>query len=138
MKEEKGITRFKWEYSNFLDFVKKKKLSRAMLYAKTMGIDRRTLLHWVKQPELQEALIDAIDEIVDGMKTAGARDWKMWRELYSMLGLDDVRNIDVTSDGKQLPIVMIESVYGQEPKFRISNNSAEATEMAENGSDKPS
>ena len=98
--EVKEVTRYKWEYGNFLEFVKKKKLSRAMLYAKTMGIDRRTLVHWVSQPELRDALTDAIDELVEGMKHAGKNDWRMWRELYSMLGLDDVKNLDVTSNGE--------------------------------------
>lgn len=109
-----------------------------MLYAKTMGIDRRTLRHWIKQPELRDALIDAIDEIVEGMKTAGARDWKMWRELYSMLGLDDVKNIDVTTDGNPLPTVIIEGVYGQQPNFRVNNSTSEVDDMAENSSSSPS
>jgi hypothetical protein len=132
------ITRYKWEYSNFLDFVKKRKVSRAIIYAKSLGIERNVLVTWMRQPELREAMTDAIDEVVEGMKSAGHKDWRMWRELYAMLGMDDVKNLDVTSDGKQLPIVMIEGVYGQEPKFRIDNNSAETTEVAENSSDKPS
>jgi hypothetical protein len=105
----KEVVRYKWEYSNFLEFVKKRKVSRAVLYAKSLGIERKTLVHWMSQPELREAMTEALDEIIDGMKQAGAKDWRMYRELYTMLGLDDIKNIDVTSDGEkiQTPIVRI-------------------------------
>jgi len=102
MKNEPEVVRYKWEYGNFLEFVQKRKISRALLYAKSLGIQRPTLVHWMAQPELREALVEALDEVIDGMKKAGKDDWRMYKELYSMLGLDDVKNIDVTTSGEQL------------------------------------
>jgi len=122
----KEITRYKWEYKNFLDFIKKKKVSRAMLYAKSLGIDRRTLVHWFSQPELRDAMTVALDEVVDGMQRAGKDDWRMYKELYSMLGLDDIKNIDLTTDGQPINVV-IESSYDREPKFRKDNTPTETS-----------
>lgn len=110
MKEEPEVVRYKWEYGNFLEFVKKRKISRALLYAKSLGIQRKTLVHWMAQPELRDALAEALDEIIDGMKTAGKDDWRMYKELYTMLGLDDVKNIDVTSEGEQIKGALVEFI----------------------------
>lgn len=108
--DNKPIVRYKWEYNNFLEYVKGHKVQRAMVYAKTLGIDRRTLANWVNQPELREALTEAIDEVIDGMKQAGKNDWRMYVELYKMLGLDDVKNIDITSEGEKLNIAMVQFI----------------------------
>lgn len=108
MSEDKPVVRYKWEYSNFLEYVQKRKISRALIYAKTLGIDRRTLANWCNQPELQEALAIAVDQIVEGMQRAGKNDWRMYRELYNMSGLDDIKNIDLTSNGETLRGATIE------------------------------
>ena len=113
MEEPKEVVRYKWEYSQFLEFVKKRKVSRAVVYAKSLGIDRKTLVHWMNQPELRNAMAEAIDEIIDGMKKAGANDWRMYSELYKMLGLDDVKNIDVTSGGDKVQTALVE--FMEEP-----------------------
>lgn len=103
MSEPKEVVRYKWEYGNFLEFVQKRKIERAMIYAKSLGIDRKTLVHWFSQPELRQAMAAAIDQIIDGMQRAGKDDWRMYKELYLMLGLDDVKNIDLTTNGEKLP-----------------------------------
>lgn len=100
--DSKQITRYKWEYKNFLDFVRQKKVGRAIIYAKALGIDRRTFVHWLSQEELRNALISSIDEIVDGMHEAGKKDWRMYRELLDMLGVDNVTNIDLKSGGERI------------------------------------
>lgn len=100
--QPKEVVRFKWEYKQFLEFAQKRQISRAIIYAKTLGISRQTMSHWISQPEMREALTIAVDEVIDGMKTAGHKDWRMWQELYKMLGLDDVKNLDITSDGEKL------------------------------------
>lgn len=98
----KEITRYKWEYGNFLSMVEKKKITNAVLYAQMLNIDRRTLVHWMSQPELHEAMENALEELTEGMKTAGAKDWRMWRELLNMLGIKDVKEFDIKSDGEKL------------------------------------
>jgi hypothetical protein len=102
--EEVGenVTRYRWEYSNFLEYVQKGKVDHAVLYAKSLGIDRRTLVHWLSQPELREAMQKAVDDLVDGMKKAGTKDWRMWREYLKMLGIDDETKIDITTNGEKI------------------------------------
>ena len=134
-KENKPITRYKWEYNNFLEFVKKRKVSRAVIYAKALQIDRRTLVHWLSQDELREALVESIDELVDGMQRAGSKDWRMYRELMEIMGIDKEQKIDLTTDGQPINVI-VESSYGRKPNFRVDNNSPEADEVAE-GSSKP-
>lgn len=132
MNEPKPILRYKWEYSNFLEYIQDKKIERALIYAKTLGIDRRTLSNWASQPELREGLALAVDSIIEGMQRAGKNDWRMYKELYTMLGLDDIKNVDVTSNGETLPTVILESVYGTKPNFRVDNETAEADNVATN------
>lgn len=100
----------KWEYNNFLDYIKQRKISRAILYAKALGIDRRTLLKWVQQPELNKAITEALDEIVDNMQRAGKDDWRMYKELHAMLTLDDTRNIDVKTNGESINVALVEFI----------------------------
>lgn len=132
----KGITRYVWEYSQFLEFVKKRKVQRAVIYAQMLGIDRRTFVHWLNQPELREAMAESIDELVEGMQKAGSKDWRMYRELMEIMGIQAVKNVDVTSGGEKLPpTVIIEGAYGGEPKFRIDNTVSEADDLATGSGD---
>ena len=125
-----GVTRYKWEYSKFLEMVKNKNIQDALIYAQMLGIDRRTLVHWMSQPELHEAVLECVGEITEKMKQAGSKDWRMWRELMNILGVKDVKELDITSGGEKLPTVIIENNYGNKPNFRI-DNTAEADDMAE-------
>lgn len=96
----KPITRYKWEYGQFLEFVKKRKVSRAVIYAQMLGIDRKTFVHWLSQPELREAMAESIDELVEGMQKAGSNDWRMYRELLDIMGIQVIKNVDITSGGE--------------------------------------
>lgn len=111
-----GITRYRWEYSNFLEMVKQRKPDNAIIYAQALGIDRRTLVHWMSQPELREAMLEAIDELVKGMKEAGKKDWRMHRELLNILGIKDIKNVDVTSDGEPINVSLVEFVNSGKSK----------------------
>lgn len=99
-----------WEFNNFLDFIKDKNLGRALIYAKALGIDRRTLIKWMSRPELAQPLVEALDTLLSEMQRAGKDDWRMYKELYSMLGLDDVKNVDVTSGGEQIKGALVEFI----------------------------
>lgn len=106
-KDVKPVTIYKWEYKNFLTYVKKGHVSRAMIYAKALKIDRRTLVHWMSQKELREAMLGAIDKLIDGMQNAGREDWRMWREMLKMLGVNDELDVDIKSAGEQLKAATI-------------------------------
>jgi hypothetical protein len=96
------IKRFKWEYNQFLEFVKQRKPQRAMIYAKGLGIDRRTLNKWMEQPELRDAMAEAVDAILEEMQKAGKNDWRMWDKMLELSGITTVKELDVTSDGEKL------------------------------------
>ena len=97
----------KWEFNNFLNFVKERKPGRAIIYAKALGIDRRTLLKWMEHKELREAMVESLDELVEGMQRSGSKDWRMYRELMKMLGVTDEQNIDITSGGEKIEAATI-------------------------------
>jgi len=134
MNEPKEITRYKWEYSNFLEYVKKGKVQRAVIYAKALQIDRKTLVHWLNQPELREAMQDSIDGLVDGMQRAGHNDWRMYRELLKILGVDDETKVDVTSGGEPFNII-VSKPYAK-PTFRTDTeaNDPRLDELARDSS----
>lgn len=96
------IIQYKWEYKNFLEYVKKHRIEHAIIYAKALKIDRRTLANWMNQPELREAMTNCLDELAEGMKKSGSKDWRMWREYLKLLGVDDEQKIDITSGGNEL------------------------------------
>lgn len=102
----KDIKRYKWEYNNFLEFVKKRKVERAVIYAKALGIDRKTFVHWLSQPEMKDAMVTAIDELVDGMQRAGKNDWRMYRELMEIMGIDKEQKLDITSGGESVKPIL--------------------------------
>lgn len=110
MNEPKEIKRYKWEYNNFLEYVKKGKVERAVIYAKALQIDRRTLVHWLSQPELRMAMQASIDQIIDGMQRSGKDDWRMYRELLKILGVDEEMKLDVTSGGEKLNVALVEFI----------------------------
>lgn len=97
-----NVKRYKWEYSQFLEMVRQRKPENAMIYAQALGIDRRTLTHWMSQPELRDAMMTTLDELVNGMKEAGRKDWRMHRELLNILGIKDIKHVDHTTDGEQI------------------------------------
>ena len=99
-----------WEFNNFLEFIKDKNLGRALIYAKALGIDRRTLIKWMSRPELAKPLVEALDHLLSEMQRAGKDDWRMYKELYVMLGLDDVKNVDVTTGGEQIKGALVEFI----------------------------
>ena len=124
---EQGITRYKYEYSGFLEYVKQGKVESAIIYAKVLQIDRRTLVHWLKQPELRDAMLLSIDTIVEGMKKAGKGDWRMYRELLKLLGVDVEQSAEIASSGgaQYKPFnIIVESAYERKPNFRIDNEVA--------------
>lgn len=114
MSESKSseIKRFKWEYKQFLEFVKQRKPQRAMIYAKGLGIDRRTLNKWMEQPELRQAMADAVDAILEEMQRAGKNDWRMWDKMLELSGITTVKEVDVTSDGEKINVALVEFVDG--------------------------
>lgn len=102
----KDIKRFKWEYTQFLEFVKQRRPERAMMYARMLGIDRRTLVKWMKQKELRDAMAAAVDEILEQMQKAGKDDWRMWARLLEISGITVPEEVDYTSGGdKVVPIL---------------------------------
>lgn len=101
------VKRYKWEYGNFLEFVKKGEIGHALIYAKALKIKRETLVHWMSQPELREALIAEIHNLTQGMKQAGKDDWRMYREMLKMLGINEEIDHDIKSDGEKMQVATI-------------------------------
>ena len=110
--DAEGIKKYKWEYKNFLAMVRERKPQNTIIYAQALGIDRRTLVHWMSQPELRTAMLEALDELVEGMKTAGKKDWRMHRELLNMLGVTEIKNVDIKSDGEKINVALVEFIDG--------------------------
>jgi len=102
------VKRFKWEYKQFLAFVQERKPQRAMIYAKGLGIDRRTLNKWMEQPELREAMAEAVDSILEEMQKAGKNDWRMWDKMLELSGITTAKELDITSNGETIKGATIE------------------------------
>lgn len=100
----------KWEFKQFLELIKGNDIVEAVLYAKLIGIDNRTLEKWYQQPEMKVALLGALRVIASEMRESGGKDWKMWRELLKLLGIKDENKLDITSDGEKLNVALVEFI----------------------------
>jgi len=79
-----------------------------MIYAKGLGIDRRTLNKWMEQPELREAMAEAVDSILEEMQKAGKNDWRMWDKMLELSGITTAKELDITSNGETIKGATIE------------------------------
>ena len=111
MLEEAPSIYKKWEFKQFLTLLEGKELGRALIYAKALGIDRRTMQKWMEQPEVSKPLIDALDKLLDDMRIAGKSDWRMHREMIKILGLDDGDTIKLAdADGDIFRPITVEII----------------------------
>jgi hypothetical protein len=77
------------EFDAFLKNIGNAKLKTWTVYAKVLGVDRRTIERWKKHPLAQVAIIEAISENLEAMEVDGKGDWRMRREKLKILGVDE-------------------------------------------------
>lgn len=74
------------EYQAFIKLIKRGNIPANWVdMAEALGVHANTISEWKKLPEFQEALIAGIQESLEMMSTVGKRDWRMWRDKYSLL-----------------------------------------------------
>jgi len=84
------------------------------VFAEMIGVDMDTLKSWRNTEPVKRALTLGITKAYKEMKKAGKKDWRMWREAMKLAGVEDVQQIDHTSQGEKL--VQVQYVMPEKPK----------------------
>lgn len=102
------------------------------------GITEKTLYNYIdKHPEYlqqieawkSEPILKAKQTITKGLSDPQHAKWYLERKAKKEYG----NNVDITSDGESLKVV-IEDSYASQPKFRKDNQATETAELAEDSS----
>jgi hypothetical protein len=100
------------EFEAFLTILEDTPVNNWTIIAQGLGVDRLTVLRWRKHPRAQKILREALQEAIDGMKQAGKDDWRMWRELAKMFGIEDTNKIEITNLGE-----VLDNLEGKKTKY---------------------
>ncbi|MFZ6035395.1 MAG: hypothetical protein ACOYUB_04620 [Patescibacteria group bacterium] len=65
--------RKKYQYRQFVRLIRAGKFTTALATAKVIGVDRRTIVAWLKSNKVKLAVGEEIDSLVQKIK--GAKDW---------------------------------------------------------------
>lgn len=93
------------EFEAFIKAIKETQIAHWQDIARAIGVDNNTITAWRKLPEAQEAIREGLAKSLEGMGTAGRKDWRMYHEKYKMLtGKDEADSVN--------PILVILAKYG--------------------------
>ena len=93
------------EFEAFIDLIGESNIGNWSIMAQALKVDRNTVQKWREHPKAKAAIKQSLAKSIEGMETAGRKDWRMYREKAKMLGVEDSQNIDLTSDGKPLEVI---------------------------------
>ncbi len=74
-------------FRRFIKLIKEDKFTSAIITARTLGIGRATVYHWLSRPKVQELLEGTIDQYVS--KIEKSKDWKAQAYLLDKLTPQD-------------------------------------------------
>ena len=86
----------KVEFDEFLKNIGNAKLKNWTIYAKVLGVSRKTIQRWKKHPLAQSAITEAISENLEAMEKTGKEDWKMHREKLKMFGIEEETTVKIS------------------------------------------
>lgn len=84
----------KKEYKAFVSAISEGNVGHWVEIARALNVSDDTITAWKKLPEAQEAIQKGINESLEGMKTAGAKDWKMYEAKLKMFGINPATKIE--------------------------------------------
>lgn len=89
-----AIPNKKAEFEAFLQEIGKGNLPQWNIIAEALSVSPETITRWKNHPLAKQAICSAIEDNINKMKEAGAKDWKMYRELLKMLGVKDKQTLE--------------------------------------------
>ncbi len=88
----------KKEYQAFIAAISEGQIGHWVEIARALNVSDETIVAWKKLPEAQAAIQKGIDEALEGMKNAGAKDWRMYEAKLKMFGINPATRIEATVD----------------------------------------
>ena len=95
----------KKEYKAFVAAIAESNVGHWVEIARALNVDNDTITAWKKLPEAQAAIQKGINEALEGMRTAGAKDWKMYEAKLKMFGINPATKIEATIDDSRTKIL---------------------------------
>lgn len=97
----------KREFRAFLKAIEYKQAAHWADIARAIGVDQDTIAKWRQIPEAQEAIAKGLQAALDGMETAGRKDWRMHHEKYKLLAGKEDKVVEIND-----PVVIILKQFG--------------------------
>lgn len=95
------------EFKAFIEEIEKGSIPHWQDIAKAIGVSKDTITVWKKHPEAQAAISRGITEAIEGMTSAGKRDWRMWESKLKMLGVVPTERTELGGlDGEKFELVI--------------------------------
>lgn len=110
------------EFKAFIAAISEGNIGHWVEIARALNVSDETILNWKKLPEAQAAIQKGIDESLEGMKTAGFKDWRMYEAKLKMFGINPATKIEATVEDSRREILR---------KYGLGAKGAGKTEEAE-------
>lgn len=95
----------KKEYKAFIAAISEGQVGHWVEIARALSVSDDTITAWKKLPEAQVAIQKGINNALEGMKEAGAKDWRMYEAKLKMLGINPATKIEATVDDPRKEIL---------------------------------
>ncbi len=96
------------EFRAFLQAIEFKQAAHWVDIARAIGVDNDTITKWKQLPEAQEAIQKGIRNALDGMESAGKRDWRMYESKLKMLGVNPAQKVEHSGQVNSVSIILKE------------------------------
>lgn len=116
------------KFRDFIKSLKEDKVRHWVELATASGVSEATISRWKQLPEARRHLDLAIINTIENMETAGKKDWRMWRDKLTMLGVNPPQKHEVTLDDPRKEIL----------KKYLGAESARQTKDTKNGTSQTS
>lgn len=84
---------YETEFEEFLNNIGNSRLKNWSIIAESLGVSRKTITRWKAHPIAKRAIAKAINVNIRKMKEVGKNDWRMYREVLKMLGVNDKQEL---------------------------------------------
>lgn len=93
------------EFKEFIKEIESGAVAHWKEIAEALDVDQDTITKWKNTPEAIEARRKGIAVALEGMQTAGKKDWRMWEARLKMLGINPPQNIKAEIDDPRKAIL---------------------------------
>lgn len=105
----------------------RKEVSFSYQYKRFMAMTSKELAEWATTPSDKRTVVE---DLAYARVVAAKKSLADVKEMTDRTEGKAPQSLDLTSGGEKLPTVIVESVYGTKPNFRVNNETAKTDDVA--------